>query len=149
MKLTAYERKLRLEALVDQGLLFDEEDRAKLEQFTWRIDSYSGYVESSKSAGGVIRMHEVIIGKTPRRMDVDHFDRNKLNNTKANLKVVPHRVNTLNSKRIDKAMGVIVRGDSFVAKLKHNGTVYWLGTYRTLDEAHQAYLKARDAIRKR
>ena len=76
---------------------FDLEDYDKIKDFCWYVDS-DGYVKASDikgfSGGKSIRLHNLIMGKT--NDDVDHIDKNKLNNRKSNLRNVSHQNNVRN-----------------------------------------------------
>lgn len=58
-------------------------------QYRWSIDSL-GYVDSSKG-----RLHAVLMGRAPRH-HVDHINRDKLDNRRENLRLVPAVVNVRN-----------------------------------------------------
>jgi hypothetical protein len=72
--------------------IIDVEDVPKVENFKWHIQS-KGYV-SSKKAG---LLHRLIIGAEPAQL-VDHINRNKLDNRKANLRIASRSENVRNSK---------------------------------------------------
>ena len=77
---------------------------------------------------------------------VDHIDGNKTNNQAWNLRRATraqngwnrssHRSNTSGYK------GVFRNHKNWRARIKANGRVYCLGTYKTPEEAHQAYCEA-------
>lgn len=82
---------------------------------------------------------------------VDHIDHNKANNSIANLRDVSHRENCQNIVRPPKhnttgLLGVSLtqNGQRFRAYLKVLGRQVSLGTYDTAEEAHAAYLRAKN-----
>lgn len=93
-----------------------------------------GYVKM-RVKGIVYQLHRFIMGvqyKDPRGTEVDHKDRNSLNNTRCNLRVVTRSQNQLNrSPYVHKGKGVSKNGSGWKATIgdKH------LGTFKTKDEA--------------
>lgn len=80
---------------------------------------------------------------------IDHINRNKADNRIANLRIVSPSGNKQN--RVDGhannrlgTLGVKRNGKSgFMAQITINGKCYYLGTYRTKDEAQARYLNAK------
>lgn len=77
--------------------LVDDEDYEYLMQWKWHFDGKyamcNEYISEKKRH--TIYMHAVIM-KTPKGMETDHIDRNKLNNTRANLRVCTSSQNKMN-----------------------------------------------------
>mgnify|MGYP003673593030 CR=1 FL=1 len=76
-----------------------------------------------------------------RKAKVDHIDRNPLNNSNENLRIVTNQQNTFNT---------AARGTTYKARINKwqativlNGEKIYLGIYSTEDKAHQAYLAAK------
>lgn len=69
----------------------DTEDIPKISQYKWRL--VNGYVKSTAKDIGLSR---IIMGCTNKEYDIDHLNRNPLNNTKNNLCIVPHNDNCKN-----------------------------------------------------
>ena len=73
---------------------------------------------------------------------VDHVDRNPLNNSNENLRIVTNQQNQFNT---------VARGTSYVplcrkkwqARIALNGKTIYLGTFPTEAEAHETYLDAK------
>jgi len=80
--------------------------------------------------------------------ELDHIDGNKLNNAWSNLRLAPSGTNQRNcSTRRDNTsghVGVVRRGDRWVAQFGVNGTTKHIGIYDTKDDA----IKARKLIEK-
>jgi hypothetical protein len=78
--------------------------------------------------------------------ELDHIDGNKLNNAWSNLRLAPSGTNQRNcSTRRDNTsghVGVVRRGDRWVAQFGVNGTTKHIGIYDTKEEA----IKARKLI---
>jgi len=75
----------------------DDEDYEVLSAFIWRLSS-NGYATRSDSSSGCekrLLMHRVVLG-TPEGQ-VDHADRDRLNNQKSNLRVVSNSLNQHNA----------------------------------------------------
>ena len=79
---------------------------------------------------------------------IDHVDRNQLNNKLENLRLATRSQNGQNSK--DRASASGFRGVSQTSKnrwraaVKIDGKTKYLGLYTSPEEAHQAFLRARD-----
>lgn len=72
----------------DKQALCDDEDHGKLSRYSWYEHS-DGYVVTNapkERGGGKIYMHRLVMGIRSNEVQVDHDDRNKLNNQKKNLK---------------------------------------------------------------
>ena len=136
--------------------LVDDNDYDWLNQWKWyaKFDGYNWYAARSKYLGydntknqpisKTIRMHTVFF-EIPVNMEVDHIDRNGLNNQRNNLRVITHQTNCLNrKKRIDNVSGY--RGVSFKAqssKWQAQGSInsksVYLGLFNTKEKAAAAY----------
>ena len=84
---------------------------------------------------------------------VDHKNRNKSNNRWCNLVCVSHQQNMENEVEPRKHGSLGYRGvhrykDGFRAKIVHKGKQIHLGTFKTVEEAADAYIKAKPEIHK-
>jgi hypothetical protein len=80
-----------------QTAFVDDENYPELSQYRWRLNS-SGYAVRSYKASGkeiVVCLHREIM-QAPRGLVVDHQDGNKLNCTKANLRLITQQENLMN-----------------------------------------------------
>lgn len=83
--------------------------------------------------------------------DVDHIDGSPANNRFANLRDVPHQINTENRRRAHRnkqsglPMGVSLdkRDGALRADITVNGRARSLGRFSDAQQAHEAYLKAK------
>jgi len=74
---------------------------------------------------------------------IDHVDGNPSNNSIENLRVVTHQQNNFNRKRA-KGYYWSKHAKKWLAHIKLNGKTKHLGYFENEDEAHQAYLKAKE-----
>jgi len=92
------------------------------------------------------RLHQCIIGHTLIKLHTDHLDGNGLNNQRSNLRFVTNRKNQGNQivHRNGKLAGTIwVKSKQrWYARMEINGKSKHLGSFKTQQEAHEAYLKA-------
>ena len=79
--------------------LVDDEDYEWLSQWKW-YDSTNGPARYEKVLGKTnpkqILMHRIIMN-TPSHLEVDHWDHNRFNNQKSNLRNCTHKENCQNS----------------------------------------------------
>lgn len=104
--------------------------------------------------GRLQRAHRIawllMTGEWPA-MSIDHIDGDKSNNRWANLRQVPHALNTHNVRRASKnsstgVLGVTRTGSDrkpYVAGIRVEGKRVYLGSFATVEEASEAYLKAK------
>ena len=72
---------------------------------------------------------------------IDHIDRNQLNNSIENLRVVTHQQNQWN--RDDKGYYFNKASGKYVAKIRADGKQKYLGMFVSEDDARNAYLNAK------
>lgn len=79
----------------DKEAIIDYEDFSRVEPYYWSLTKY-GYVTSLSSN---IRLHNIIMGITKHdfNREVDHINRDKLDNRKSNLRLVNRQINNLNT----------------------------------------------------
>lgn len=89
-------------------------------------------------------MHQYLVD-TPAGMEIDHIDRNGLNNQRHNLRAVPRWVNLTNrgmNRRNSSGFRGVCRSDgceSWRAQLSVQGKSLHLGNFPTPEEAARAY----------
>ncbi len=121
----------------------DDADFAWLNQYKWCLTA--GY-PSRRFIGKVIYLHHFLIGCPLTGLVVDHIDRDKLNNSRSNLRVVTQMENMANSRRAVNRIGVSVdrRHNRFKAYIDKPGFPRVnLGTYRNYEDALAAVTAAR------
>jgi hypothetical protein len=72
---------------------------------------------------------------------IDHIDRCKSNNKVCNLRIVTHQENNFN--RGSKGYYYDTKRKHFIAQIFLNNKRFYLGSYKTAEEAHSAYLNAK------
>ena len=132
-----------------EEILVDDSDYERLSKFTWLIDS-GGYARRHLRVDGKdtkIRMHREIMN-TLSRHDTDHINGIKTDNRRCNLRVCTRSENSSNrgasSNNKTRLKGVSKNSDleTFRAEITVNGKKIYLGSFRTPEEAHIAYIAA-------
>jgi hypothetical protein len=98
--------------------IIDEEDLPKVIGYRWFLDTrpkkkkdgtVSSYVyervkafKKTETGAKTLYLHRVIAGVTDPKMDVNHINRNVLDNTRANLEVLPHAEHARLSSKVHK-----------------------------------------------
>lgn len=112
----------------------DKDDYDKVKNFTWH--EHKGYAYTyNEQTQKYVAMHQIITGKN----NIDHIDRNGLNNKKENLREATMQTNAWNKdKRKDNTSGYkgVYRSTSaWIASIQGK----YLGSYKTKEEAAEAY----------
>lgn len=122
-------------------ILVDPEDQWLLEEYTWHLNQ-DGYPRSilPEPDRQMIFLHHCIIGYPIwEGEEVDHIDRNKLNNRRSNLRITDHYVQTLNRDFPVGETGArnITRRSNgkYRVQLYRNNVPIYLGQFDTLEEA--------------
>lgn len=132
-----------------QVALIDKKDSEIVKNHTWSaLYSKKRNVFYAMSHEGP--MHKILMC-SPKGMDVDHKDRNTLNNRRSNLRICSRTQNNMNrpKQRNNRSgyKGVIENScGNFYAKIAANKIVTYLGTFKTPEEASQAYIDAAKEI---
>lgn len=123
----------------------DNEDYNRLVKYKWWLHSrgyVAGYVDKKR-----VYMHRLIMG-TPKGMDTDHINHNKLDNRRKNLRVCHHAVNLQNRTTKSGHRGcikVINRRHKDYAHQYFIGTItIWYKTYST--KTYKTKKEARDNL---
>lgn len=125
--------------------LVSESDFDLVSQWKWKI--HNGYASRTTRTGkeGVkwetILMHR-LIAQAAVGEEVDHINRNKLDNRRENLRIVPHWVNAHNKEGQTNVRQPKGR-NRWNAIIVINGVRKWLGAYATEAEALAAYHQAK------
>lgn len=118
-----------------------EEDYEYLLQWKWYLSN--GYAISNDKRK---KMHRLILGAKDGEI-VDHIDRDKLNNTRENLRIVDKEKNVHNQKKRGgtnnkyKGTQYISKLGLYQARCRIYGNDYFLGYYKTEISAAYAYNK--------
>lgn len=133
--------------------LIDDADKALTAGLTLYVGN-TGYVYFSKWVNGrsIPRTLHGLLMTSPRGMHVDHINGNKLDNRRANLRIVTGQVNQANRKNLNKNNTSGIRGVSYcprlskrnpwLAQITANRRHVHLGMFPTKEEAIAARRKA-------
>lgn len=133
--------------------------------FTWKVKARKGRVAAGDVAGytdldGYIKIgidgryynaHRLawlfMTGEWPTDM-LDHIDGNPANNAFRNLREADNRLNQQNHRKAKSTnkcglLGVSKKAKCSIARIKVDGKVLYLGSFKTDEEAHAAYLEAK------
>ena len=131
--------------------LIDIEDVDKIKDYFWNIrydkrhPKCTVYVETHRNKKR-IHLHRLLTN-CPKNMVVDHIDGNGLDNRKTNLRVVTQRNNCINRMLSKRNLPIGVYKDKRSKSEKYI-TMFmgkYIGRFKNIEEASDAYLKAKNA----
>lgn len=119
----------------------DIEDVERVSQYTWILDTSTGYVVTRVN-NGHIRLHRFIMNLSKGdKLIVDHIDHDKSNNCKANLRTCTQQQNNMNK----NSKGVIKLDDNrWIAQIRINKRTIHLGTFTSEEYARAVRIKAEE-----
>ena len=127
-----------------QVALVDDCDYPFLIQWRWRVNS-KGYAVRSFTVDGkeiVLNMHREIM-QPPKGMVVDHIDHNRLNNVRANLRIITQQQNLMNRRLFRNNTtgfkGVTYRNGRWHSRIEKDGIDIHLGLYEDIKTAALVY----------
>lgn len=130
--------------------IVDADDYDELAKYKWHYaHGYAVRTASPKE----IRMHRVVIN-APEGKEVDHINRNRLDNRKTNLRLATRSQNQANRALLRnntsgyKGVNYIRATGKWAARIKVNGRVTHLGTFINKEDAYEAFKKKALAIHK-
>lgn len=132
-----------IELTTGGAAMIDEEDFPMLASFHWSLHS-DGYAVASR---GRNLMHRMILN-APTGMDVDHINRNRLDNRKVNLRLVSRSENMRNAgphadnKSGYRGVSWFARDSKWKAQISIAGKNRHIGYFKTKEEAALAYNRA-------
>jgi len=122
----------------------DKKDFTAYRKHKWYVSSWGYAVRTIRRNGKkiMIRLHREIMN-APTGLQVDHINRDRLDNRRSNLRLCTHAENLRNGK-VPKSnscgiKGVSRNGSGYSAKIHLNRKVIHLGTFKTKEEAAKAY----------
>jgi hypothetical protein len=137
-----------------QGLeaVIDADDVPIVEGFFWSVARRRHMIYAQRGIpGGIILMHRAI-KNAPNGLQVDHIDRDGLNNRRANLRFATHAQNNqnkamhpLNSSGF-KGVSLYKPNGRWRAYIDKDGHRTCLGYFATPEEAHAAYVAAASTL---
>lgn len=122
--------------------IVDEEDYEDLAQLTWHRGDRD-YVVHTVGIDGetkVLLMHRVV-ARAPQGVLIDHWDGNRLDNRKQNLRGATFRQNAQNRAPVNgrRFKGIFEFRGRWKARIKYEGQNIYLGIYPSEEVAAQAY----------
>lgn len=129
----------------EQEFYFDLEDYEKIKDYRWYLNN-NGYA-IAWVGDKQQTLHSLIMGRVEGK-EIDHKDRNRLNNQKSNLRFITHRNNSRNinipKNNTSGFIGVYFdkKGNKWVASLYINKRSVCSKTFNNKEEAIKARLKA-------
>jgi len=125
---------------IRRSFLVSPEDNYLLHKYLFYIDA-NGYPRTNIS-GKPIRLHKLIL---PDALVVDHKNRDKLDNTRDNLRETTKKQNTQNCDKkpsnTSGYKGVSRKGTSWIAQISFNGVSIHLGSFVSAEDAAREYNK--------
>lgn len=111
-------------------------------RWTSRQNEWTRYVFPSGDDPNVPHLHRFLLGEGPE--EIDHANRNGLDNRRANLRPCSHGENMRNRKKpvngiSSRFKGVTRPGRYWLAQITTNGVVQYLGRHKTEEAAARAY----------
>ncbi len=136
---------VEMKTLCGATFFVDEDVAEQHGHLAWRLDR-DGYVSRKTTVAGKrgrsVRLHRVILGVTDRNIYVDHINMDKLDNTRANLRVATRAQNTQNrvkrEGRLSEFKGVTKHGERWQAQINRR----YIGLFDDEQEAAHAYNRA-------
>ena len=130
----------------------DDEDYEAISAKKWSVvkswnNFYARRYERIDGVQTIVYMHRLLANADKNRQ-VDHKDRNTLNNCKDNLRLCSNTENSQNRKKRktlnpqSEFKGVRPKGGIFLAHIKINGRDHFIGSFKSEHEAAKAYDKA-------
>lgn len=131
------------------SILVDDEDFSMLPKTGWYIQD--GYARRSQRIGPriegkqlLISMHRQIMGLLPGdKRQVDHINRNRLDNRRSNLRICTKDENcrnrTVHSNNLLGLKGVSAHGNKFRSEIQINKRRIYLGLHPTAELAKEFY----------
>lgn len=121
----------------------DTEDLELVSKYTWSIAG-PGYPMTHIDGGKRVCLHEVLMGKADKGFEWDHIDRNKLNNSRSNLRMVKPIINKQNQgmyrNNTSGAKGVYWarNRNKWMAYIRDKGKMIGLGYFVNFQDAIEA-----------
>ena len=126
-----------------QTVLIDEQDGYLFDKYRWHIAH--GYVVRHRGPGddSFVYLHREVLG-FPDSEHIDHANRDKLDNRRANLRPCTKAQNQANLPGRNRwgYKGVQITGNQFAALIRDGDKRRYLGRYATPEEAARAYDRA-------
>lgn len=126
------------------GLTFKVDDDVDLEGYSFRL--HRGYVLFSGIKFNSKYLHRWIMG-FPEGFEIDHINRDKLDNRRCNLRVCSRQENNFNRDKQSnntsgyKGVSFNKQKNKYTTQYRYNRKDTHIGTFNTAEEAYEAYCK--------
>lgn len=114
--------------------LINTEDLDKVRQFKWSI-SNSGYASNRPKNCKTTHMSRLIMGLTDPNLFIDHINHDKLDNRKANLRIVTKSQNAMNTDLYNPGCNYNAPTGKWIANIKLDQRMYNLGSFEYENQA--------------
>lgn len=126
--------------------LVDDEDYGFLSRHKWCVHKTRGgilYVETHLENDKKMYMHRMVFGSVRRNCELDHINRNPLDNRKNNLRVATRSENMINrrifkNKIYGNFKGVTFVRKKWIARVNRNNKAIHIGSFETMLKAKRA-----------
>jgi hypothetical protein len=125
--------------------LVDDEDYEFLNQWKWQVNSDGYAITGVRNQGEriQIRMHRLIIN-TPKGMETDHINGNRLDNRRDNLRVATKSQNLRNQKKrkslsLYKGLAYRKRDNAWEVNISDGSKQVFIGSFKNERHAAMAY----------
>ena len=138
-----------------QGLfaLIDSDLAGIIGQYNWCLSNSGSnrYVVTWVQLNGKqspLMLHHLVAGRPLGKLEIDHANRNPLDNRRSNLRVVSHRDNNCNRKKSNSTgfLGVKAEGRRFSAAISVEDKDVYLGMFATAEQAAKIHDAAREIL---
>ena len=129
--------------------LVDDEDFERVNQFKWyaKKSKRTYYAVHTIHKHGKIKMHRFILNVNNADIQVDHVDRNGVNNQKENMRLCTNRQNTYNKSPKPncsskfKGVSILKNKKSYRARINKGEKLIHLGCFEVEEDAARMYDK--------
>lgn len=129
----------------DKVMMCDADDWEHFKHICWSCNKQGYATGRDMENKSLVKFHIKVMGKRNGYF-VDHINRNRLDNRKANLRFLTPQENTWNigtgKKNKSGVVGVSTQRGKWVATIGDNGKKHYIGIYNTKEEAIQARKEA-------
>lgn len=127
-------------------VVIDDADELRVTQHKWYVSrAKGGYLSVRREKSRKhIRLSWFIMGNPPSGFVIDHINGNSLDNRRSNLRIATYSQNCVNKKTFShtsryRGVSWKKRNAKWVAQIKHNGRVEYIGLFHNELDAAIAY----------
>lgn len=131
---------IEIECFDGKKIIISPEDLDIVAPYVWHVDK-NGYAITKKD-GKMYKMHRIIMGlSTCNTLEVDHINRNTIDNRRTNLRIATRSQNCINrgllSSNKSGTAGVYWASSvgKWAAQISNNGVKHYLGVFDSLEDA--------------